>query len=99
MNIENLGRFAVYVTAAVGYAVAGYMAKVSKDPAITFDPVRFGTTVAIGVVAGLIMAARGDETSQEAYAAAAAIAIPIVDKAVNYLLDGRSGATRSTSRP
>lgn len=99
LDMETFGRFAVYVTAAVGYAVAGYMSKVERDPGVDFSPTRFGTTVAIGVVAGLIMAARGDETSQEAYAAAAAIAIPIVDKAVNYFLDTRSGATGPTHPP
>lgn len=87
MPVEELNRLGLYVTAAVGYAVAGYMAKVSKNDAVTFSPVRFGTTVLIGLVAGLIMAARGDETSEEAYMVASTIAIPVVDKGVNYFLD------------
>lgn len=84
---EHLARLLTYTTAAVGYAVSGYMSKVAKNDAETFDPVRFGTTVLIGVFAGLIMASRGDDVTPEAYAAAAAIAIPIADKAVNYALD------------
>lgn len=87
MPVEELNRLVLYVSAAIGYAVAGYMAQVKKHSDVTFDPIRFGTTVLIGLVAGLIMAARGDEMTADAYVAAAAIAIPITDKLLNLALD------------
>ena len=87
MTVEELNRLVLYVSAAIGYAVAGYMAKVKKHPDVTFDPLRFGTTVLIGLVAGLIMAARGDEMTADAYVVASAIAIPIADKLVHLALD------------
>lgn len=83
----QLERLALYTAAAVGYAVSGYMAKVRKNPEVEFSTTRFGTTLVIGVIAGVIMAGRGEEVTPEAYAAAAAIAIPIADKLVNYALD------------
>lgn len=95
----ELQRLLVYTTAAVGYAVSGYMAKVRKDPDVSFDPVRFGTTVLIGVAAGVIMALRGEDVTPEAYAAAAAIAIPIVDKLVNLGLDAAGYGNAGVQRP
>lgn len=83
---HDLTRILVYLGAAVGYAVSGYMTKVSRHEHVEFDLKRFGTTLVIGVVAGLVMAAQGDEVTPEAYAAAAAIAIPIADKVVNTIL-------------
>lgn len=87
MPIEELNRLVLYVSAAISYAVAGYMAKVRKHPEVSFSPVRFATTVLIGLVAGVIMALRGDDATEEAYIAAAVISIPIADKLLNLALD------------
>lgn len=88
---EPIYRALIYILGATAYAVSGYLTKVQKYDHISFDPVRFGTTVLIGVIAGGIMASRGSEMNPEAYAAAAAIAIPIADKVLNLVFDTFGG--------
>lgn len=82
----DITRLVVYLGAATGYAVSGYFAKVSRNENVEFEVPRFATTLIIGLTAGLVMAAQGDEVTPEAYAAAATIAIPIADKVVNSVL-------------
>lgn len=96
MLVEELNRLVLYVSAAIGYAVAGYMAKVKKHPDVTFNPTRFATTVLIGVIAGLIMATRGDDATEEAFIVASTIAIPMADKIMGYFLDA-AGSKRNVN--
>lgn len=82
---EPIMRASVYVLYATAYALAGYLANVVNDDDVDFNPVRFGKTVAIGIVAGVAMIVMDDIDGVDA---AIAIAIPIVDKiwnaAANY---------------
>lgn len=104
MNIdtETLSRFAVYVTISVAWATIGYLTNVIENDHVEFNPTNYATTVLIGVIAGVIMAARGDEPTLGAYEAATAAAIPIADRIMNVVLnarrdDGGGGATEPTN--
>lgn len=93
---EPVVRAAIYVLAAIGYGVTGYLSKVSRNDDVTFSPTKLGKTVAVGAGAGVIMAARGDDVNPEAYAAAAAIAIPIVDELLNVAIERTQLGSGST---
>lgn len=82
-------RAAMYIGAAVAWAVTGYLGNVRTSEDVEFDWMLAGKTVMLGVVAGIIMMSMGDEVTHEAFYAAMAIAIPIVDKALNALFPNR----------
>lgn len=93
---SQLQRLVLYTTAAIGYALTGYVSKVRRDPDIQFDVAKFMKTILVGIAAGVIMAARGDDVNPEAYAAAAAIAIPIVDEVLNNIIEANRDTKTST---
>lgn len=80
MTEQPLEYVLLYVGLAVAYALAGYLSNVLQDPAVSFSPTKFGTTLLVGVVAGGIMASQGEEASFGEVEAAMAISIPVVDK-------------------
>lgn len=79
-------RGGAYVVFATGWAITGYMTKVSQDDDVEFEWPHAGKTIMIGVIAGLIMAGSGDALTHEAAAGALAVAIPIADKIANLYL-------------
>ena len=72
----------LYIGFAVAYAIAGYMSNVLQGK-MSFEPGKFFKTVLIGVIAGGVIAFRGDDPTPEGYDAAVVIAIPIVDQMWN----------------
>lgn len=90
MSEHEIQRFLLYVGASIAYAAFSYISKVLSDDDVHFDPVKMGKTVVVGAVAGGIMVSGGDEWSVEAYGAAAAIAIPVVDTMLNRAVDSMS---------
>lgn len=89
----QLSRLALYSAAATGYAITGYASKVRRRENESFSAAKFAKTVLVGVVAGGIMAARGDDVNPEAYTAASVIAIPIVDEVLNNAIETVDYAT------
>ncbi|WP_255170116.1 hypothetical protein [Natrononativus amylolyticus] len=79
-------KIVLYVLLGTCYAISGYAHSV-LDSEKPFNPTKFGKTLTIGAVAGMIVAARGEEATPGAFEAAMAAAIPILDQLWNGLRD------------
>lgn len=75
---------------AVGavYGVSGYAKNVARGER-EFDPMHFGTTLMLGLIAGSFVAAQGDEFDVGTFEATMAALIPIADQVVNGIVDTR----------
>jgi hypothetical protein len=83
---ELIALIAAYGALGGVYGVSGYVHAV-LDGEKDFDPVKFTKTVAIGAIAGAVVAVQGDELTPGAVEAIMAGLIPIVDQLANGITD------------
>lgn len=76
--------------AAIGavYGTAGYAKNVAKGTK-EFDPVHFGSTLVLGLIAGGVVASQGDEFDVGTFETTMAALIPVADQLLNGIVDSR----------
>ncbi|QRV14202.1 hypothetical protein JMJ58_14800 [Haloterrigena salifodinae] len=77
---------ALYVVLGAAYAVSGYAHAILDDEK-EFKPRKFSRTLAIGAIAGVVVAARGEEPEPGSFEVAMGAVIPVVDQIVGGLTD------------
>jgi NhaP-type Na+/H+ or K+/H+ antiporter len=87
MTEEQIMKAAGVVAFSITLAVAGYLTNVFEDDAVKFVPKKFGTTVLVGVVTGVIVYQSGDAASPEVIISASASAVYVVDRVLNVVMD------------
>lgn len=84
---DTVTRIGLYVLIGAFYAGSGYAHNVLDDADTEFDLLKFGKTIALGALAGAIVAARGEDAAPGAFEAVMAALVPIVDQWWNALRD------------
>lgn len=77
----------LFALAGAGYALSGYVKNRHKDPNTKFRPALFARTVVVGALAGALVSAG----YAEGFEPAMAIAVPIVDQALNAVKTNQEG--------
>jgi hypothetical protein len=89
---------ALYVALGLAWAVTGIVTGLERGAdappmAAQIRPRQAGKTLAVGAVAGVVVWTQEGAPSFEAIAAAAGVAVPVVDRVLNVLVPPRGGGS------
>lgn len=93
---ESLITAGAYALAGLAYGAVSYLSK--RDSEDEFRPRQLAKTLAVFAVAGFIAYTQGDELSETTIVAATAIAAPIVNVALDYVIPPEAGGSPTKGR-
>lgn len=106
LQIENQDAIvsgALYALIGLAWAITGIVTGLDRGPDAPpireqIRPWQAGKTLAVGFIAGLVVYTQDGAASFEAIAAASAVAVPIVDRAFNFVLKPEQGGSPNRGR-
>lgn len=78
---------AIVLGFTVSYAVASYLINVYQDKSIKFRPVKFGTTILVGLATAFLALQSGEALSPGLIVGLSSSAVYIVDQLLNVAMD------------